>query len=203
MASTGAGSSSSQLTSDPHTDGSCPAARPVEPISGRLGRKWGGVRGLQRWGLVPQDCCKPDQPTGWEKMPGGPGILQGPPPGTVLLLLICAAGLGMLLTGGRLGEEGALRRLERGHGQRKGLQEGDREGSRRGPGTGLCRNCTRLLARWFQTGLGRLAGGGSALLKGHPPPRGGRPEPECLPYPVPWAQNEELGLPLTELQSWG
>ncbi|XP_036264083.1 B-cell antigen receptor complex-associated protein alpha chain [Pipistrellus kuhlii] len=27
-------------------------------------------------------------------MPGGPGVLQGPPPGTVLLLLICAAGLG-------------------------------------------------------------------------------------------------------------
>lgn len=112
--------------------------RPVKPISGGLGRKWGGVWGLRRWDLVPQDCCKPDGPTHWEKMPGGPGVLQVPPPGIIFFLLISAAGLGMWLTGGYLGEEEGLGRLERGHRQR-----GD---SRRGAGKGLCRNCICLWA---------------------------------------------------------
>lgn len=94
-----------------------------------MGWSWG----LRRWDLVPQDCCKPDKSTHGEKMPGGPGVLHVPPPGTIFLLLVSAAGLGMWLTGGYLGEEGGVRRLERGHRQREGLQEpgqrGEQEGS--------------------------------------------------------------------------
>lgn len=71
----------------------------------------------RRWDPVPQDCHNPDEPTHWEKMPGGPSVLQAPP-GTIFLLLI-AAGLGMWLTGGYLGQEWGLGRPKRAQAERR------------------------------------------------------------------------------------